>query len=117
MRARLNGKRRYQRGLSKQMMKLNKYSASGATQRNGMTATSWHSLLVIANNRTDAQAGSSSQRRKVSVERRALSVGGTGGQISGLALTFSPTLKNFNAQNPQHRTYAAKPQPQISAWL
>src|SRR5665213_1021558 len=57
-----NGKRPYQRGLSKQMMKLNKYSVNGRIQRNGITATSWHTMLVVASSSVDAQAGSSSHK-------------------------------------------------------
>ncbi len=52
------------------MMKLNRYSASGSTQRNGITATSWHILLVVASRSTDAQAGSSSHRRRSRAEGR-----------------------------------------------
>ena len=63
-----NGKRVYQRGLSKQMMKLNKYSASGSTHRNGITATSWHILFVVASSSTEAQAGSRSHSRRLRVE-------------------------------------------------
>ena len=65
MSASRNGRRTYQRGLSKQMMKLNKYSASGNTQRNGITATSWHILFVVASRSTEAQAGSSSHKRRL----------------------------------------------------
>src|SRR5262245_10549786 len=53
--------RRYQRGLSKQIMKLSKYTDSGATHRNGITATSWQILLVTASNSSDAQAGKRNQ--------------------------------------------------------
>src|SRR5436190_20539901 len=60
--AKVNGKRTYQRGLSKHIMKLKRYSASGRTQRKGITATSWHILLVVARSRAEAQAGSRSQR-------------------------------------------------------
>ena len=57
------GSRLYQRGLSKQMMKLSRYSASGSTHRNGITATSWQILFVVASSSTEAQAGSRSHRR------------------------------------------------------
>src|ERR1035437_1640054 len=72
MSASANGNRTYHRGLSKQIIKLNKYSASGATHRKGITATSWQSLLVVANSSTDAHAGSRSQRRWLRVECREL---------------------------------------------
>src|ERR1035437_1283908 len=68
MSASMNGRRAYQRGLSKQMMNLNKYSASGSTQRKGITATSWHILFVVASSSTDAQAGSSSHKSRLRVE-------------------------------------------------
>lgn len=67
-RANVNGKRAYQRGLSKQMMKLNRYNASGSTQRNGITATSWQILFVVARSSTEAQAGSNSHKRWLKVE-------------------------------------------------
>src|SRR6266480_843253 len=57
--------REYKPGLSKQIMKLNKYSANGSTHRKGITATSWQILLVMARRRTEAQAGRRSQRRVV----------------------------------------------------
>src|SRR6266536_684190 len=76
--ASVNGKRIYHRGLSKQMMKVRRYSANGSTQRNGMTATSWQILFVVASSNADAQAGSSSQRRKLSVEGRASREEGSG---------------------------------------
>src|SRR5258706_1568533 len=60
--ANANGKRRYQRGLSKLMMKLSRYRLNGSTQRNGMTATSWQILLVVASSRMELHAGSSHQR-------------------------------------------------------
>src|ERR1035437_8866201 len=63
-----NGSRLYQRGLSKQIMKLSKYTASGSTQRNGITATSWHILFVVASSSTDAHAGSRSQRSRSMAE-------------------------------------------------
>src|SRR6266576_2605324 len=68
MSASANGTRTYQRGLSKQMMNVNRYSASGSTQKNGITATSWHILFVVASSSTEAQAGSSSQRSLLRVE-------------------------------------------------
>ena len=52
-------RREYHLGLSKQMMKLSKYSARGTTQSRGMTVTSWQSLLVVASSSTEAQAGRS----------------------------------------------------------
>src|SRR5436309_1360803 len=57
------GNRAYQRGLSKHMMKLKRYSARGRIQRKGTTATSWQILLVVARSRTEAQAGRASHSR------------------------------------------------------
>src|SRR5215472_6794288 len=62
--AKRNGMRLYQRGLSKLIMKLNRYTASGSTQRNGITVTSWQILFVTANRSSEAQAGNSSQSRR-----------------------------------------------------
>src|ERR1019366_8203641 len=70
MSAGMNTERRYQRGLSKQRMKLNRYKASGSTQRKGITATSWHILFVVASRSTEAQAGNSSHQRRMKAEGR-----------------------------------------------
>src|SRR5258705_8940893 len=66
--ASMNGNRTYQRGLSKQIMKLSRYKASGSTQRNGITATSWHILLVVAMSRTEAQDGKRIHNRRAKRE-------------------------------------------------
>src|ERR1019366_710430 len=90
MSAGMNTERRYQRGLSKQMMKLNRYSASGSTQRKGITATSWHILFVVASRSTEAQAGNSSHNRRLTVE---------GGGLRGSNFSFPFSVFGFRASN------------------
>src|SRR5947209_5909685 len=103
MRASANGNRTYHLGLSKQMMKLSRYSPSGSTQRKGMTAMSWHNLLVVASKRIEAQAGKRSQRR--GEECRVSSVEGIGPDVDGFFPstldTRHSTLQSLTAHNPQ----------------
>src|SRR5262245_33026454 len=77
--------------------------ASGATQRNGITATSWQTLLVEASNRTEAQAGSANHS--------ALLSHGTGARFRSTrepaALTRDPA--NFQTLNPQKQQPTANP--------
>src|SRR5262252_3254027 len=138
--AKVKGTRAYHRGFSKQIMKLNKYSASGRTQRNGITATSWHILFVTAINNTELHAGNSSQRSWVRGEGRGARVEDRGSagfslsssdrekagvRCSGLAasdfgpgtLDFGLPFQNFIAQTTQQTTYATSPQPHNPAWV
>src|ERR1035441_3528398 len=48
--------RKYQRSLSKQRMKLNRYKLSGSTQRNGIAAIFCVRWLVTASSRAEAHA-------------------------------------------------------------
>src|SRR5262245_40760919 len=100
--ARVKGTRRYQRGLSKQMMKLKRYKLNGNTQRKGTAATSWHILLVVANRSTDAQAGSNSHNIFCAAVGRATSVPPAVPAATG---AFAIELRqSFSAQNPEATT-------------
>src|SRR5262245_44199417 len=139
IKARVNGARAYQRGLSKQMIKLKRYSASGRTHRNGITATSWHILLVVAMSNTELHAGSSSQSSRVNAEGGAAETEGGGSGAEGrrpevtpeskglLTPALSPSdggrsppalsaFQNFTAQKPQLTAYTTSPQPHSTAW-
>src|SRR5262245_9286048 len=84
----------------------------GATQRNGITATSWQILLVEASNRTEAQAGRASQSALFS---------------HGIAATSGPTRKpavltrelaafqTLNAQKQQQTANPTRPAAQSEA--
>src|SRR5260221_10971598 len=54
----------YQRGWSKATMNVSRYSAKGATHKNGITATSVQTWLVVANSVMDAAAGNSSHKAR-----------------------------------------------------
>src|SRR5262249_17994084 len=128
--ARPKGRRMYQRGLSKQIAKLNKYRPSGNTQRKGITAMSWHNLLVVASNRADAHAGKITQSRRVKTVGPAASPAGRCSPPTGLGLIppvesnarvslFRPcrsAFKSFTAQYPQQHAKAPSPHPQMVAW-
>src|SRR5262245_16411159 len=81
-----NRRRRYQRSLSKVTTNVRRYIESGAIHRNGLTATSWVSSLVVAISKTDPVAASASQKRIV--------------QGVGLASASSPTV---GASGPERR--------------
>ena len=54
--------RRYQRSLSNVRMNVTRYSDSGITQKNGITARSWQIVFVTASSMTDGSAASATQR-------------------------------------------------------
>src|SRR5437868_14647350 len=60
-----NSARLYQRGWSKQMMNVTRYSASGTTHRNGTEATFWVTWLVIASSSAEPMPASTSQVMRV----------------------------------------------------
>src|SRR6185436_14755247 len=92
-------------------MKLKRYNPSGNTQRNGITATSWHILLVVANRSTDAQAGRSNH--KIFCVR----VGATACSRSEATSLTDGVRQNFIAQKAHATTYTANPHPHKRAWL
>src|SRR5436190_17082657 len=121
--ARVNGKRTYQRGLSKQMMNDRRYSANGNTQRKGMTATSWQILFVVASSKADAHAGSRSQRSRErgvgcisSLKCRAET--NASALLSGTLCAEPPSTaagfdrNNLIAHTPAQIAYTTNPQPQ-----
>ncbi len=52
-------------------MNDSKYNDNGTTQRNGTTATSSHTWLVVASNMSDAQAGKKTQSTRRNQPTRA----------------------------------------------
>src|SRR5262245_31402248 len=86
--------------------------ASGATQRNGITATSWQILLVEASNRTEAQPGRASQS--------ALFSHGTGATPRPARKPAAPTrepadCQTLNAQKQQQTANPTRPVAQSEA--
>src|SRR5262245_5697218 len=86
--------------------------ASGTTQRNGITATSWQILLVEASNRTEAQAGRASQS--------ALLSHGTGATSGPARKPAAPPLEpaafqTLNAQKQQQPPNPTRPAAQSEA--
>src|SRR6266403_1837694 len=111
MSASMKGKRTYHRGLSKQIMKLNRYNARGRTHKNGMTATSWHILLVVAMRSTEAQAGNKTHNRRLRMEGSPLARGPVPASPGPDSDWGGASFAACTAQMAQPATYTVNPQP------
>src|SRR5688572_25011709 len=73
------------------MMNESRYKLSGSTHRNGMTATSCESLLVVASNSTDAIAGNATHNN-LSTALTFVSATATAGAITDPCGTSMPGM-------------------------
>ena len=114
----------YQASLSKQIIKDNKYRLKGATQRNGMTATSWQTWFVVASNIMEASPANSTHVRHAGQEGASCprDVDSEAVQLDPSAIwpdddsssASSPSRRLLIAQKPQHKANSTKPSDQMA---
>src|SRR5690349_3957335 len=92
----------YQRSFSKTSTKVSKYTDSGATQRNGITATSWQIRFVVAMSSVEPHAARPIQNNTSRTEGRAVAPCSLPSTASGFACSRSPSHAHSTA-NPAYR--------------